>query len=65
MPGKLRHLFAPMHGRLIRSGFSPPLNGGRTVSKYRKNQTVFSQGDSVGTVFYIQDGKVKITVRKA
>ena len=35
---------------------------GRTVSKYRMNQIVFSQGDLADSVFYIQDGKVKVTV---
>src|SRR6266480_2216991 len=35
---------------------------GRTMSKYRKDQTVFSQGSSADAVFYIQKGKVKITV---
>jgi CRP-like cAMP-binding protein len=38
------------------------VDGGRTVSKYRKNQTVFSQGDLADSVFYIQQGKVKKTV---
>ena len=37
-------------------------NVGRTLSKYRKDQTVFSQGNSADAVFYIQKGKVKITV---
>jgi CRP/FNR family transcriptional regulator, cyclic AMP receptor protein len=35
---------------------------GRTISKYRKDQTVFSQGGSADAVLYIQKGKVKITV---
>jgi CRP-like cAMP-binding protein len=34
---------------------------GRTVSKYAKEQVVFSQGDLADTVFYIQKGKVKLT----
>jgi CRP/FNR family transcriptional regulator, cyclic AMP receptor protein len=37
-------------------------NGGRTISQYRKNQIVFSQGDLADSVFYIHDGKVKLTV---
>jgi len=36
--------------------------GGRTISKYRKNQVVFQQGDPAESVFYIQKGKVKVTV---
>ena len=42
--------------------FLATVNGGRTKSKYRKNQTVFSQGDSADAVFYVQEGKVKVTV---
>jgi CRP/FNR family transcriptional regulator, cyclic AMP receptor protein len=37
-------------------------NVGRTICKYRKDQMVFSQGSSADAVFYIQKGKVKITV---
>jgi CRP/FNR family transcriptional regulator, cyclic AMP receptor protein len=37
-------------------------NGGRAISKYRKNETIFSQGDPADSVFYIQKGKVKIAV---
>ena len=35
---------------------------GRTLSNYRKNQKIFSQGDSADAVFYIQKGKAKITI---
>jgi CRP/FNR family cyclic AMP-dependent transcriptional regulator len=42
--------------------FLAKANGGRTVSKYRKNQVVFTQGDPSDSVFYIHDGKVKVTV---
>jgi CRP/FNR family transcriptional regulator, cyclic AMP receptor protein len=42
--------------------FLAKADGGRSISKYRKNQIVFSQGDPADSVFYIQDGKVKITV---
>jgi CRP/FNR family transcriptional regulator, cyclic AMP receptor protein len=37
-------------------------NGDRIISKYPKDQTVFSQGGLADAVFYIQKGKVKITV---
>jgi CRP-like cAMP-binding protein len=37
-------------------------NGGRTISQYRKNQIVFSQGELADSVFYIHEGKVKVTV---
>ena len=42
--------------------FLATVNGGRTLSTYRKDQTVFAQGDTADSVFYIQKGKVKVTV---
>src|SRR4029450_10656953 len=42
--------------------FLAKANVGRTISKYRKNQIIFSQGDPADFVFYIRDGKVKVTV---
>src|SRR5579864_2430396 len=38
------------------------VGSGRTLGKYRKNQRVFSQGDTADSVFYIQKGKIKVTV---
>ena len=35
---------------------------GRSIDKYRKNEIVFTQGDPADAVFYVQKGKVKITV---
>ncbi len=34
----------------------------KTVTKYAKDQMVFSQGDPADSVFYIQNGRIKITV---
>ena len=42
--------------------FLSKVNGGRVISNYRKDQTVFRQGDPADTVFFIQNGKVKKTV---
>ncbi len=42
--------------------FLAKADGGRTISKYQKDQTVFSQGEAADAVFYIQQGKIKITV---
>ena len=42
--------------------FLATVNGGRSISKYRMNQKVFSQGTPADAVFYIQKGKVKVTV---
>ena len=38
------------------------IGAGKTVERYPKNQKIFSQGDTADTVFFIQKGKVKITV---
>src|SRR5450631_2542354 len=50
-----------------RSSFTPKsflakVGDGRSIVTYRKEQTVLSQGDPADSVFYIQKGKVKITV---
>jgi len=39
--------------------FLATVNGGRSISKYRTDQKVFTQGSSADAVFYIQKGKVK------
>ncbi len=42
--------------------FLAKVGEGRTLGTYRKGQIVFSQGDPADEVFYIQKGKVKVTV---
>ena len=42
--------------------FLSVVGAGRTLRKYGKSQRVFSQGDTADSVFYIQKGKVKLTV---
>jgi CRP-like cAMP-binding protein len=42
--------------------FLSKANGGRTITSYRKNEKIFSQGDRADAVFYIQEGKVKVCV---
>jgi CRP-like cAMP-binding protein len=39
--------------------FLSKVNGGRTISSYRQNQNVYTQGDPADSVFYVQSGKVK------
>src|SRR5947209_11272908 len=50
-----------------KTGFDPKMflakvGDGKTISKYRKDQIVFSQGQVADAVFYIQQGKIKLTV---
>jgi CRP/FNR family cyclic AMP-dependent transcriptional regulator len=42
--------------------FLAKLGAGRTQAEYRKSQAIFSQGDPADAIFYIQKGKVKLTV---
>jgi CRP/FNR family cyclic AMP-dependent transcriptional regulator len=42
--------------------FLATVDVGRTISKYRRSQTVFSQGDLADAVFFVEEGQVKVTV---
>ncbi len=42
--------------------FLAKVGEGRTLADYQENQVVFAQGDPADAIFYIQDGKVKLTV---
>ncbi len=42
--------------------FLAKVDVGRTISEHQDGQIVFSQGEPADSVFYIQKGKVKITV---
>jgi CRP/FNR family cyclic AMP-dependent transcriptional regulator len=42
--------------------FLSTINGGRKIASFPKKQTIFAQGDSSDAVFYIKEGKVKLTV---
>ncbi|TPN01717.1 Crp/Fnr family transcriptional regulator [Mesorhizobium sp. B2-1-3A] len=42
--------------------FLSTVDGGRTIATYLENETVYSQGDPADSVFYIQKGKVKVSI---
>jgi CRP/FNR family cyclic AMP-dependent transcriptional regulator len=42
--------------------FLAKVGKGRTIAEYTKDQMVFSQGDPATAVFFIQTGKIKLTV---
>jgi CRP-like cAMP-binding protein len=42
--------------------FLSKIGDGKTMLKFLKNQSIFSQGDASDAVFYIQQGKIKLTV---
>jgi CRP/FNR family cyclic AMP-dependent transcriptional regulator len=43
-------------------GFLAKVGAGKTILELHKNQNVFAQGDVADAVFYVQKGKVKLTV---
>jgi CRP-like cAMP-binding protein len=42
--------------------FLSTINGGRKIEAFPKKKTIFAQGDLSDAVFYLQKGKVKLTV---
>jgi CRP/FNR family transcriptional regulator, cyclic AMP receptor protein len=42
--------------------FLAKVGAGKTIHDFEKDQNVFKQGDTADTVYYIQKGKVKVTV---
>src|SRR5450432_2104669 len=42
--------------------FLAKVGAGKSILEFQKNQNVFAQGDVADTVFYIQKGRVKLTV---
>lgn len=42
--------------------FLAKVGEGRSIGKHDKDRTIFAQGDAADAVFYVQKGKVKVTV---
>ena len=49
-------------GKFDPKTFLSTIDGGRKIAAFAKKQTIFAQGDSSDAVFYIQKGKVRLTV---
>jgi CRP/FNR family cyclic AMP-dependent transcriptional regulator len=49
-------------GKFDPAVFLAKVGAGKSILNYHKNQSVYAQGDSANTVFYIQKGRVKIVV---
>jgi CRP/FNR family cyclic AMP-dependent transcriptional regulator len=54
-------------GKTGRDSFDPQnflatVGAGKTISKFQKGQVIFNQGDAAATVFYIQEGRVKVVI---
>jgi CRP/FNR family transcriptional regulator, cyclic AMP receptor protein len=55
VPAKKKHAFDPKR-------FLATIGEGRKVVAFRRKQAIFTQGDAADAVFYIQEGKVRLTV---
>jgi CRP-like cAMP-binding protein len=44
------------------AAFLAKAGAGKTIASYRKGETVFAQADAADAIYYIQKGKVKLTV---
>jgi CRP/FNR family transcriptional regulator, cyclic AMP receptor protein len=54
-------------GKAVAGAFDPQeflakVGTGKTISKYRKGQIVYAQGDLADTIYYLQKGKIKVVV---
>src|SRR5665647_957838 len=54
-------------GNAVKNLFDPKVflakvGAGKTILEFHKNQKVFAQGDVADTIFYIQKGRIKLTV---
>jgi CRP/FNR family transcriptional regulator, cyclic AMP receptor protein len=43
--------------------FLAKVGEGKTISIYQKDQNIFEQGETADTIFYLQKGKIKLTVQ--
>src|ERR1700675_2326366 len=64
---RMRRIVTPVVPAKRLSKFDPQtflstINGGRKIEAVPKKQTIFTQGDSSDAVFYIREGKVRLTV---
>jgi CRP/FNR family transcriptional regulator, cyclic AMP receptor protein len=65
--GERRPIMTPVAAAKKRLKFDPQtflstIDGGRTIAAFPRKQTIFVQGDSSDAVFYIQSGRVKLSV---
>src|SRR6478736_10515221 len=44
------------------AAFLAKVGTGKAIQKYRKNRIIYAQGEEADHIFYIQSGKVKVTV---
>ena len=59
----MKHLSPSRREKTFRpAAFLASAGAGRTIVDLKKGQSIFSQGDAATAVFYVQTGKIKLTV---
>ena len=56
------HLGKPNKDEFDPKAFLARVGQGKAIAEYKKNQNIFCQGETAEAVFYIQKGRVKLTV---
>ena len=62
MPHRSRHTDSTEKGDFDPRKFLATVGDGKQVLSFAKKQTIFTQGDAADAVFYIQEGKIRLTV---
>ena len=62
MPNRSRRVVSTKKGDFDPRKFFATVGEGKQVVSFAKTQTIFTQGDAADAIFYIQEGKVKLTV---
>jgi len=53
---------AEIHRKFSPQTFLSTIDGSRKIASFGKKQVIFAQGDSSNAVFYVQKGKIQLTV---
>lgn len=62
MPLRSRHIASTQKGNFDPEKFLATVGEGRKVLSFARNQTIFTQGDAADAIYYVQEGKIKLTV---
>ena len=62
MPHRSRHTDSTEKGDFDPRKFLATVGDGKQVLSLARKQTIFTQGDAADAVFYIQEGKIRLTV---
>jgi CRP/FNR family transcriptional regulator, cyclic AMP receptor protein len=62
VPLRSRHILSTEKGAFDPSKLPAAVGNGKHALSFSRTQTIFTQGDAADAIFYIQEGKVKLTV---